>query len=126
MKIRVVVLTTVVWLAMGFVLPAAKTPPRPFYLPQPVTLDGAEVPQGMYQLKVEEGRSGVHVELWKEGRFVAAGNGAWVKGGTKYKDNAILFQVNPDGSRSLIEIRLAGSSNTIVLRNDASVRLSAK
>jgi hypothetical protein len=126
MKAKAVMFATVVWLATGFALPAAKTPPRPFYVPQPVTLDGAEVPQGMYQLKIEEGRSGVQVELWKDGRFVAAGSGAWVKGGMKYKDNAILFQVNPDGSRSLVEIRLAGSSNTIVLRNNASVQLSAK
>lgn len=91
-------------------------------------MDGAEIAQGMYQLRLETAKSSVRVEFWKDGRFIATAHGAWVKSGMKYKDNTILLRVNPDGSRSLIELRLAGVAKTIVLNNtaDAKVQYSAK
>jgi hypothetical protein len=98
---------------------AGKSPARPFFLPNTVTMDGAEVERGMYQLRLETAKSGVRVELWKDGRFIATARGAWVKSGMKYKENTILLRVNPDGSRALIELRLAGVAKTIVLNNTA-------
>lgn len=127
MKVKVFALAILVLLGTGWVARAAKAPARPFYVPRAVSIDGAEIPQGMYQLTVEENKAGVHVQLWKDGRFVASGHGAWVKSGVKYKENAVLLRVNPDGSRSLIEIRLAGASRSIVLSGaDAKIEASAK
>jgi hypothetical protein len=40
-----------------------------------------------------------------------------VRHGVKYREDAVLLQVNSDGTRSLMEIRLAGSAKTIVLDN---------
>jgi hypothetical protein len=128
MRLQSITLAMFMVLAGSFPASANKKPARPFYMPTAVTLDGAEVPQGMYQLILEPDRSGVRVELWRDGRFVATARGAWVKSGLKYKENTILLRVNPDGSRSLIELRLAGASKTIVLNSnaDAAVQYTAK
>lgn len=116
----------VLWLLAG-VLPAAakKSPLRPFYMPNSITVDGAEIPQGMYQITVETQQSGVTVELWRDGRFIATARGIWVKSGMKFKDNTILLRVNPDGSRSLIELRLAGATKSIVLKTPVEDRIQA-
>jgi hypothetical protein len=45
----------------------------------------------------------------------------------KFTGNTVLLRVNPDGTRSLVEIRLAGTAKTIVLNNsDAIIQVSAK
>ena len=112
---------------LAVVLPASakKSPLRPFYMPSTVSVDGAEIPQGMYQITVETQQTGVTVELWRDGQFIATARGTWVKSGMKFKDNTILLRVNPDGSRSLIELRLAGSAKSIVLKNPVDDRVQA-
>ena len=106
---------------------ARKNPARPLFLDTPVTMNGAEIPEGMYDLTLQSSNSAVRVTLWRNGQFVATANGTWVKGGMKYTQSAFLLRVNSDGSRSLVEIRLAGSSKTIVLKDsDSMLRFSAK
>ena len=106
---------------------AKKNPARPLFLETPVTMNGAEIPEGMYDLTLESSNASVRVTLWRNGQFVATARGVWVKGGVKYTQSAFLLRVNSDGSRSLIEIRLAGSSRTIVLNDtDTMLRFRAK
>jgi hypothetical protein len=93
----------------------AKSPRRPFFLPTTVTMNEAEVPAGIYELSWESQNSKVHVTLWKAGRFFATAKGTWVKNGLQYPSDAALLRVNSDGSRSLMEIRLAGEKKSIVL-----------
>ena len=71
----------------------------------------------MYTLSLETEGNSVRATLWRERRFIATVHGAWVGHGVKYKETAVLLRVNPDGTRSLIEIRLAGSAKTIVIDN---------
>jgi hypothetical protein len=100
---------------------------RPFFLRTTVTLDGAEVPAGIYVLSWESHSSTVRVTLWKDGRFVATAQGSWVRSGIKYPDDAALLRVNSDGSRSLVEIRVAGLKKTIVIDDpDPVLRVGAK
>ena len=94
---------------------AKKNPPRPFRLPEVVLLNGAEVPAGTYQLAMETEGSSVHVTLWKDGQVIATAPGVWAKNGIKYKDDQALLFVNSDGTKSLIEIRIAGTARSIVL-----------
>jgi hypothetical protein len=102
-------------------------PRRPFYLQTPITVDGAEIPPGMYEFVVEFDRSNVRVSIWHLGRFFAAARGTWVKSAIKYSEDALLLHVNSDGTRSLIEIRLAGDSKTILLGGSSQfVRLAPK
>ena len=127
MNIKSVVPAILVLLAMSFPLSARKNPPHPFFLGTPVTLNGAEIPEGMYELSVESNNSDVRVTFWKDGQFVATARGVWVKSGMKYKQSAVLLRVNSDGTRSVIEIRLAGAARSIVLNNpDSVLRISAK
>src|ERR1700722_12764761 len=92
---------------------AAKTNPHPFFLRTAVTLNGVDVPAGNYDLTWETEKATVRVTLWKEGRFFATAQGAWVKNGVKYPDDAALLRVNSDGSRSLVEIRFKGIKKSI-------------
>jgi hypothetical protein len=127
MKFRFAVLLNLILLAAGFPVLARKNPPHPIYLHAAVTLNGAKVPEGIYDLTWDSKSSTVRVNLWKGGQFVATASGAWVKNGAKYAEDAVLLRVNRDGSRSLIEIRLAGIRRTIVLDVPESVvQLSAK
>jgi hypothetical protein len=90
---------------------------RPFSIPVPIIVNGAEVPAGNYDLNWESRESTAFVTLSKDGMFVAGGKGTWVKQGVKYMADAVLLRVNANGSRSLVEIRLAGSNKTIVFDN---------
>lgn len=128
MRVKRAAFTVVLLLAVSLPLSAKNSSPRLLFLTTPVTMDGAEIPRGIYQLNVESSNSVVRIELRKDGRFIATARGVWVKSGMKFKENTILLRVNPDGSRSLIELRLAGAAKSIVLQPsaDATVQYSAK
>lgn len=116
MKFRFVVQSILILLLVSF--PArANNSRRPFYLQTTVTMNGAEVPAGNYELSWDSQNSKVRVTLWKDGHFFATAQGNWVKNGINYRADAALLRVNSDGSRSLMEIRLAGVKKTIVLDN---------
>ena len=91
-----------------------------------VTLNGAQVPAGNYELTLETQGSAVRVTLLKDGEFVATAPGVWVKTGIKYSEDEALCRVNPEGSRSLIELRFAGGAKAIVFDDtNAMVHYSA-
>jgi len=120
MKFRIAVLTAIIFIA-GLAVSAKVIPPRPLFLDRDVTVNGANVPQGMYTLALESHGEYVQATLWKEGRFIAAAHGTWVKHGVKYAADAVLLRVNSDGTRSLMEIRLAGSAKTVVIDRESPV-----
>ena len=127
MRLKATAIIVLIWLVAGITVSAKKMPARPFFVDTPITMGGAEVPHGMYELTLETHDSNVRVTLRREGEFVATARGVWVKSGVKYTENAVLLRVNTDGTRSLIEIRLAGTTRTIVLKDtDFIVRLNAK
>jgi hypothetical protein len=126
MKTKIAIHVTLFLLAISIPVMAKETPPRPFQLQQMVTLNGAQVPAGIYELSWETERSTVRVTLRKGGEVVAAAKGVLVKNGTTYSQDAALLRVNPDGTRSLIEIRIAGASKAIVFpQSDAPVGYTA-
>jgi hypothetical protein len=106
---------------------AKKNPPRPFRLPVVLILNGAQVPPGTYELTWETHGSVARVTLWKDGQFVATAPGAWVKNGLKYSEDEALLRANPEGSKSLIEIRIAGAPRSIVFdHTNDTVHYSAR
>jgi hypothetical protein len=127
MKLRFAVLPNLILLAASYSVLAKNSPPRPINLHAAITLNGAKVPEGICDLTWDSANSAVRITLWKDGRFIATASGTWVKNGAKYTEDAVLLRVNRDGTRSLIEIRLAGIAKTIVLDVPESVvQLSAK
>jgi hypothetical protein len=114
MKFQTIALTALIGFAS---IPASAKliPPRPLFLDRDITVDGAQVPHGAYTLALESHGASVRATLLKEGQFVATAHGTWVRHGIKYTEDAVLLKVNSDGTRSLTEIRLAGSAKTIVI-----------
>ena len=105
---------------------AKKNPRRPLVLPVVVSINGAKVPAGTYELTCETHGSVARVTLLKDGQFVATAPGAWVKTGIKYPVDEMLVRMNSDGSKSLTEIRIAGTARAIVLdQTDGTVHYSA-
>jgi hypothetical protein len=126
MKLKLVLQTIFILLLVSF--PAQANESRPFFLNTAVTMNGAQVPAGLYDLSWESQNSKVRVTLWKDGLFFATAQGTWVKNGAKYPNDAALLRVNSDGSRSLVEIRLAGVKKTIVIENniESKIQVGAK
>jgi hypothetical protein len=93
---------------------AKRNPPRPFIMRDAVYLNGAQIPAGAYQLTWEAHGSNARVTLWKDGLFVATAPGVWAKNGVKYAEDEALLRVNSDGTKSLIEFRIAGAARAIV------------
>jgi len=126
MKIKMAIQVSLFLLAIGIPVMAKKTSPRPFQLQEMVTLNGAQLPAGIYELSWEAERSTVRVTLRKGGEVVAAAPGILVKNGARYLQDAALLRVNSDGTRSLIEIRIAGDSKAIVFtESDVPAHLTA-
>ena len=127
MKMKFAAATLISFILLGASVPALarKNPPRLFQLRQEVILNGAQVPAGIYELTWETEGPTVHVTLRKGGKFIAAAEGSLVKSGRKYNEDEALLLVNSDGSKSLTEIRIAGSTKAIVLNSsEATVHYS--
>jgi hypothetical protein len=120
MKLRTAALTAMI-LVTSMSVCAKVIPSRPLFLARDITVNGAKVPQGTYTLALESHGEYVSATLWKEGRFIAAAHGTWVKHSIKYHADAVLLRVNSDGTRSLMEIRLAGSAKTVVIDSESPV-----
>jgi hypothetical protein len=123
---KALLLPNLILLLAGTAVWAKKNPPRPFLLRDVVILNGAQVAAGTYELTWEAHGSTARVTLWKGGQFVATAPGVWVKNGVKYTEDQALLRVNSDGTKSLIEIRIAGAARTIVFANtEVTVHYSA-
>lgn len=125
MKFKAIVPALLILLAVNFPAWARKNSSRPFFLRSDVVMNGVEIPAGLYELTWEVHNSTVRLTLLKEGKFFATAQGAWVKNGSRYPEDAALLRVNSDGSRSLIEIRFAGTDRAIVLnRTEYTLRVT--
>jgi hypothetical protein len=125
LRFKSLIFVTLILLAASIPALAKKNPPRLFQLREDVILNGAQVPAGLYVLIWETQGAKARVTLQKEGKFVATAEGNFVKSGMKFPQDAAVLSENPDGTKSLIEIRIAGSSNSIVLNSsDATVHYS--
>jgi hypothetical protein len=125
MKFKSLAFALLILLGAGISAQAKKNPPRPFQLREAVILNGAQVPAGLYDLIWETQGAKARVTLQKDGKFVASAEGDFVKSGMKFVQDAAVLRENPDGTEALVEIRIAGSSNAIVLnRRDATIHYS--
>jgi hypothetical protein len=60
------------------------------------------------------------VTFYNGKEVVATVEGKWVNRDSEYKQNAVLYENHPDGSRSIIEIRFAGMKQALVLGSATS------
>jgi hypothetical protein len=121
MRFKSLIFVTLILLGASIPTLAKKNPPRPFQLREEVILNGAQIPAGLYELIWETQGAKARVTLQKDGKFVATAEGNYVKSGMKFIQDAAVLRENPDGTQSLIEIRIAGSSNAIVLNSSDTI-----
>ncbi len=79
-------------------------------------LNGTPIAPGDYKVSWESHSANVTVTFRavKGGKVIATAQGKIVDHGVPYVRNAVVYDTQPDGSRSIIEIRIAGTSQAIV------------
>jgi hypothetical protein len=80
-----------------------------------VTPNGMKIPAGIYDVTYESHSPTATVTFKQGKRVVATVDGKWVDRDVEYKNNAIVYNVDPAGSRTLIEIRFAGRRQALEL-----------
>lgn len=82
-----------------------------------VTSDGKAIPAGVYQVSWQTHSPTATVTFKQGNRIVATVEAHWADRSDKYQDDAILYQRNPDGTNTLIEIRFAGRNQVLLMDN---------
>ena len=88
-----------------------------FDLQHPTQVAGQELAPGSYKVQWEGSGSDVHLTILRGSKQVATGNARVVDMKVKSPDTSALVTVNPDGSRSLTQIRLRGKTFALDLGN---------
>ncbi|HLY61961.1 MAG TPA: hypothetical protein VKV95_14540 [Terriglobia bacterium] len=78
------------------------------------TLNGTQVAAGNYEVTWQTHSPEATVTIADRKRLMVATNGRWEERNTKYESNAVVYDTNDDGSRSIIEIRFAGLAGALV------------
>jgi len=78
------------------------------------TLAGTHLASGSYRLQWETHSPGATVTFQQGDKVVASVEGKVVDRGTKYSMNEVIYDQKPDGSQTILEIRLKGSSKVII------------
>ena len=94
--------------------PAFANNTRNLTLRQDMVLLGTSLQAGEYAISWESHSATATVTVSKKKNVLATAEGKIVERGKKYARNAIVFDTNADGTNSIREIRLAGSSQAIV------------
>lgn len=85
----------------------------------PASVGGTTVAAGDYKLESSSKGADPTVTLVKGKNVVATAHGQWVDRDVKYQQDAIIYDKAADGSRSIIELRFAGSKRALVLNSGA-------
>ncbi len=95
---------------------AAAKESYPLTVAYDATVRGKAIHQGVYNVtwKSHSPEAAVTFTELKGGKVAAEVQGKIVKRPDKYKSNAVVFANHPDGSRTILEIRLAGTHQAIV------------
>ena len=83
-------------------------------VPHGMTLKGTQLAPGEYSISWVAHSPDATVTLARKKNVVATVEGRVVDGGKKFAEDAVLYDENSDGTRIVREIRLGGSSTTIV------------
>jgi len=87
---------------------------RDFTLRPGLTLNGAHIPAGDCIISWESYLPDAIVKFEKNRGVVATAEGQWVKRDVRYDNDAFVYIMHVDGSRTLIEIRFAGMRQALV------------
>jgi len=102
-------------LSQGFKPRSYERGSRSFWFPSGLTFhNGTHIPVDDCVVSWESYVTDAMVKFEKDGRVAATVEGKWVPRDYVYKQNAIVYQNNRDGSRTLLEIQFAGMNRALV------------
>lgn len=89
---------------------------RDFAFRSKVTIDGSPLPTGNFTVAWESYIADAKVKFSQGNGLLAAADGKWVKHAAKFNQNEYVYQVQPDGSRPLLELHFGGMDRALVFR----------
>lgn len=87
---------------------------RDFVLPGALVASGKRLPTGYCVISWESYLPDAVVKIENEGRMGVTLDGKWVNRPAGYTQNAVAYQINRDGTRTLVEIRFSGMQQALV------------
>ena len=92
---------------------------RTLKLPYSASLKGTQLAAGEYKVTWETHSPEATVNFMHNNAMVATVQGKWVDRDTKYAANAVVYSNNPDGSRTILEIRFSGLKGALVFGEES-------
>jgi hypothetical protein len=93
---------------------------RTVRLPYTAVLNGTLLAEGEYKVVWEQHSSEATVIIKQGKDVVTTAPARWVDRDADYATNQVLYAVNADGSRSIMEIRFAGLKGALVFHEASS------
>ena len=106
------ILSAALLLACG--IPGLAKNSRTVALPHDAVLSGKTLPAGNYVVQWEAHSPQAVVEFAQRHKVVLSTEGRCEDRGKKYYSNVVVYDTASDGSRTISEIRFAGSSEVLV------------
>jgi hypothetical protein len=82
-------------------------------------LHGKQLAAGQYKMTWETHSPEALVTFMQKKKVIATVPGKWVDRDTKYETNSVLYSTHSDGSRTILEIRVAGRRGALVFGDKA-------
>ena len=92
---------------------------RTLKVPYSASVNGKQLAAGEYRVTWETQSPEATVNFAQKKEVVATVEGKWVDRDAKYEANAVVFSNNPDGSRTILEIRFAGLKGALVFGEES-------
>jgi len=90
---------------------------RDFAVRSRLTIDRSQLPTGDFTIAWESYIADAKVKFTQDGDLLASVDGKWVKHVAKFQQDEYVYQIQPDGSRPLLEVHFAGMDRALVFRN---------
>ena len=103
-------------LSRGFPARAVERGSHGLVLRPGLSLNRTAMPAGNYNIVWESYVTRAKVKFMQHDAFVASAEAKWVKSDVTYDNNAIVFKINDDGSRTLLQILFAGMDRALVFQ----------
>ena len=92
---------------------------RTLKLPYSASVNGKQLAAGEYKVTWETHSPEATVNFAQKREVVATVEGKWVDRDTKYEANSVVYSMNPDGSRTIMEVRFAGLKGALVFGEES-------
>jgi hypothetical protein len=100
--------------SLGFKPRSYERGQRDFTLPRALKVGGTHLPVGSCVISWESYTPDAIVKIEGDRGMGVTVEGRWVNHGVSYTENAVVYQTNRGGSRTLVEIRFSGMGRALV------------